>query len=91
MKDTDSSRFTPNGPGTGAPYGNPDREATESPEESLFGPGSQFHRFFNDPRWALAVVRATVLEAAHPQIGAALADNSSFVVHPWRLLRATPS
>ncbi|MGW0791556.1 oxygenase MpaB family protein [Streptomyces sp. NPDC002911] len=59
------------------------------PAESLFGPGSQFHRFFNDPRWALAVVRATVLEAAHPQIGAALADNSSFVVHPWRRLRNT--
>ncbi|MER5551351.1 oxygenase MpaB family protein [Streptomyces sp. NPDC002793] len=55
----------------------------------MFGPGAQFHRFFNDPRWALAVVRATVLEAAHPQIGAALADNSSFVVHPWRRLRNT--
>ncbi|MFJ4843097.1 oxygenase MpaB family protein [Streptomyces sp. NPDC088746] len=61
----------------------------EAPAESLFGPGAQFHRFFNDPRWALAVVRATVLEAAHPQIGAALADNSSFVVHPWRRLRNT--
>ncbi|MEU1436934.1 oxygenase MpaB family protein [Streptomyces sp. NPDC005786] len=59
------------------------------PTESLFGPDSQFHRFFNDPRWALAVVRATVLEAAHPQIGAALADNSSFVVHPWRRLGNT--
>ncbi|MFD4031314.1 oxygenase MpaB family protein [Streptomyces sp. NPDC058637] len=55
----------------------------------MFGPDSQFHRFFNDPRWALAVVRATVLEAAHPQIGAALADNSSFVVHPWRRLGNT--
>ncbi|MFI2784096.1 oxygenase MpaB family protein [Streptomyces sp. ALB3] len=55
----------------------------------MFGPGSQFHRFFNDPRWALAVIRATVLEAAHPQIGAALADNSSFVTHPWRRLRNT--
>ncbi|QNE79271.1 DUF2236 domain-containing protein [Streptomyces finlayi] len=55
----------------------------------MFGPESQFHRFFNDPRWALAVVRATVLEAAHPQIGAALADNSSFVVHPWRRLSNT--
>ncbi len=89
MKDTDNSRFTPNGPGIGDPYGNPGREATAPPEESLFGPGSQFHRFFNDPRWALAVVRATVLEAAHPQIGAALADNSSFVVHPWRRLSNT--
>ncbi|MFE2601385.1 oxygenase MpaB family protein [Streptomyces sp. NPDC059396] len=55
----------------------------------LFGPDSQFHRFFNDPRWALAMVRATVLEAAHPQIGAALIDNSTFVMHPWRRLRNT--
>ncbi|MFE3602017.1 oxygenase MpaB family protein [Streptomyces sp. NPDC059142] len=61
----------------------------EAPLGSLFGPDSQFHRFFNDPRWALAVVRATVLEAAHPQIGAALADNSTFVAHPWRRLRNT--
>ncbi|MEV7083034.1 oxygenase MpaB family protein [Streptomyces sp. NPDC093516] len=55
----------------------------------LFGPGSQFHAFFNDPRWALAMVRATVLEAAHPQIGAALIDNSTFVAHPWRRLKNT--
>ncbi|MFH9615483.1 oxygenase MpaB family protein [Streptomyces pratensis] len=77
------------GPGPTGPSEGPGQEATETPAESLFGPGSQFHRFFNDPRWALAVVRATVLEAAHPQIGAALADNSSFVVHPWRRLRNT--
>ncbi|MCM2389935.1 oxygenase MpaB family protein [Streptomyces albipurpureus] len=43
----------------------------------------------NDPRWALAMVRATVLEAAHPQIGAALIDNSTFVAHPWRRLHNT--
>ncbi|WNI19674.1 oxygenase MpaB family protein [Actinacidiphila sp. ITFR-21] len=55
----------------------------------MFGPDSQFHRFFDDPRWALAMVRATVLEAAHPQIGAALIDNSTFVAHPWRRLRNT--
>ncbi|WP_345045053.1 oxygenase MpaB family protein [Streptomyces sannanensis] len=55
----------------------------------MFGPGSQFSEFINDPRWALAVVRATVLEAAHPQIGAALIDNSTFVAHPWRRLRNT--
>ncbi|GGQ38971.1 hypothetical protein GCM10010266_72750 [Streptomyces griseomycini] len=55
----------------------------------LFGPESQFRAFFDDPRWALAMIRATVLEAAHPQIGAALADNSTFVAHPWRRLRNT--
>lgn len=58
-------------------------------EEPLFGPGSEFHALFNDPRWAPAMVRATVLEAAHPQIGAALLDNSTFVAHPWRRLRNT--
>ncbi|MFF8387050.1 oxygenase MpaB family protein [Streptomyces kanasensis] len=58
-------------------------------EPPLFGPGSQFATFFDDPRWALAVIRATVLEAAHPQIGAALVDNSTFVAHPWRRLRNT--
>lgn len=56
---------------------------------SLFGPESHFSAFFDDPRWALAIIRATVLEAAHPQIGAALVDNSVFVAHPWRRLRNT--
>ncbi|MEU6672442.1 oxygenase MpaB family protein [Streptomyces sp. NPDC046727] len=55
----------------------------------MFGPGSRFHAFFNDPRWALAIIRATVLEAAHPQVGAALVDSSTFVTHPWRRLRNT--
>ncbi|WP_329182920.1 oxygenase MpaB family protein [Actinacidiphila glaucinigra] len=62
------------------------RRADETP---LFGPETQFRAFFDDPRWALAMIRATVLEAAHPQIGAALADNSTFVAHPWRRLRNT--
>ncbi|MFJ3671545.1 oxygenase MpaB family protein [Streptomyces sp. NPDC090106] len=58
-------------------------------EAPLLGPDSQFRAMFDDPRWALAIIRATVLEAAHPQIGAALADNSTFVAHPWRRLRNT--
>ncbi|WP_228974657.1 oxygenase MpaB family protein [Streptomyces sp. DH12] len=58
-------------------------------EAPLFGPQSQFAAFFDDPRWALAMIRATVLEAAHPQVGAALLDNSTFVAHPWRRLRNT--
>ncbi|MFW6691160.1 oxygenase MpaB family protein [Streptomyces sp. MAR4 CNX-425] len=66
---------------------------TEAPgtadEALLFGPNSRFSGFFDDPRWALAIIRATVLEAAHPQVGAALADNSTFVAHPWRRLRNT--
>lgn len=81
------------------PKANPHPDATPGPPPppatpaveigSLFGADSQFHRFFNDPRWALAMLRATVLEAAHPQIGAALLDNSTFVAHPWRRLRNT--
>ncbi|MFF5453916.1 oxygenase MpaB family protein [Streptomyces sp. NPDC012950] len=58
-------------------------------EEPPFGPGSQFRGFLDDPRWALAVIRATVLEAAHPQVGAALMESSTFVAHPWRRLRNT--
>lgn len=64
-------------------------EAGTAGEPSLFGLESHFSAFFDDPRWALAMIRATVLEAAHPQIGAALVDNSTFVAHPWRRLRNT--
>jgi len=39
--------------------------------------------------WALAVVRAAVLQAALPQIAAALGDQSTFVTHPWRRLHNT--
>lgn len=55
----------------------------------VFGPDSHFDELLNDPRWALAIVRATVLEAAHPQVGAALIDSSTFVAHPWRRLQNT--
>ncbi|MFC9750147.1 oxygenase MpaB family protein [Streptomyces niveus] len=65
-------------------------ETTDTAVEApLFGPESEFSALFDDPRWALAMIRATVLEAAHPQIGAALVDNSTFVAHPWRRLRNT--
>ncbi|MFJ9430016.1 oxygenase MpaB family protein [Streptomyces sp. NPDC101490] len=67
----------------------PTRTEARADGPPLFGPGSQFDALFDDPRWALAMVRATVLEAAHPQIGAALTDNSTFVAHPWRRLRNT--
>ncbi|HEV2637077.1 MAG TPA: oxygenase MpaB family protein [Actinocrinis sp.] len=39
--------------------------------------------------WSLAMVRAAVLQAALPQIAAALADQSTFVTHPWRRLHNT--
>jgi uncharacterized protein (DUF2236 family) len=39
--------------------------------------------------WGLAVIRAAVLQAALPQIAAALADQSTFVTHPWRRLHNT--
>lgn len=75
--DVRGSKGDPAPPDPGAQQGSP------------FGPDPRLHRFFNDPRWALSMVRATVLEAAHPQIGAALIDNSTFVAHPWRRLRNT--
>ncbi|WP_067814068.1 oxygenase MpaB family protein [Actinomadura kijaniata] len=56
---------------------------------TLLGPDSLLYGFCDDARWGLAVVRATALEAAHPQIGAALVENSTFVAHPWRRLRNT--
>ena len=55
----------------------------------LYGPDSTLRRLCYEARWGLAVARATVLEAAHPQIGAALMANSTFVAHPWRRLRNT--
>lgn len=51
-----------------------------------FGPGSLLQKLTCELRWGLASVRATVLEAAHPQVGGALLDHSTFVVHPWRRL-----
>ena len=39
--------------------------------------------------WGLAMVRAIVLQAAHPQIAAALMDESTFLTHPWRRLHNT--
>ncbi|PZH14775.1 calcium-binding protein [Streptomyces sp. NTH33] len=75
--------------GTPLDDGSSSEPGAEGGTTAVFGPGSQFSEFFDDPRWALAMVRATVLEAAHPQIGAALVDNSTFVAHPWRRLRNT--
>ncbi|MEU6408782.1 oxygenase MpaB family protein [Microbispora sp. NPDC046933] len=53
------------------------------------GPGSMLYRLTRQARWGLVATRAIVLEAAHPQIGAALITNSTFVAHPWRRLRNT--
>jgi uncharacterized protein (DUF2236 family) len=39
--------------------------------------------------WGLAMVRAVVLQAAHPQIAAALMADSTFLTHPWRRLHNT--
>ncbi|MEV4579436.1 oxygenase MpaB family protein [Nonomuraea jabiensis] len=64
-------------------------QSTAEQAADAFGPDSMLRRLVNEARWGLAVTRATVLEAAHPQIGAALIENSSFVTHPWRRLRNT--
>ncbi len=90
MTDTGSSHPSSTSSGPTDHPSDPAQPMHDAPRlGSLFGPDSQFHRFFNDPRWAIALIRATVLEAAHPQVGAALIDNSSFVAHPWRRLRNT--
>ncbi|WP_031170736.1 EF-hand domain-containing protein [Streptosporangium roseum] len=64
-------------------------QTTAEETVDVFGPDSMLRRLVNEARWGLAVARATVLEAAHPQIGAALIGNSTFVTHPWRRLRNT--
>ncbi|MEV4245129.1 EF-hand domain-containing protein [Streptosporangium canum] len=64
-------------------------QTTAEETVDVFGPNSMLRRLVNEARWGLAVARATVLEAAHPQIGAALIGNSTFVTHPWRRLRNT--
>jgi uncharacterized protein (DUF2236 family) len=64
-------------------------QTTAEETADVFGPDSMLRHLVNDVRWGLAVTRATVLEAAHPQIGTALIENSTFVTHPWRRLRNT--
>ncbi|MBF8185768.1 EF-hand domain-containing protein [Nonomuraea sp. K274] len=64
-------------------------QTTAEETVDVFGPDSILRRLVNEARWSLAVARATVLEAAHPQVGAALMENSTFVTHPWRRLRNT--
>ncbi|GAB2954923.1 oxygenase MpaB family protein [Nonomuraea fastidiosa] len=58
-------------------------------DADVFGPDSLLRPLVHEARWGLAVLRATLLEAAHPQIGAALMENSTFLTHPWRRLRNT--
>ncbi len=59
------------------------------PSKATLGPGSVLGPICREARWGLAVVRAVVLEAAHPEIGAALMTTSTFVNHPWRRVRNT--
>ncbi|WP_433226589.1 oxygenase MpaB family protein [Microtetraspora malaysiensis] len=71
-----------------APAGIDDGIASADPTDPL-GPGSMLYELSHQVRWGLVATRAIVLEAAHPQIGAALITNSTFVAHPWRRLRNT--
>jgi uncharacterized protein (DUF2236 family) len=61
----------------------PRRDATP------LGPDSMLQGYSNQLRVLLALSRAGILEAAHPQIGAALISSSTFVAHPWRRLYNT--
>ncbi|GGL15794.1 EF-hand domain-containing protein [Planomonospora parontospora] len=67
----------------------PTAQETGQETTDVFGPDSMLRRLVSEARWGLAVTRATVLEAAHPQIGMALIGNSTFVTYPWRRLRNT--
>ncbi len=58
-------------------------------EPPLFGPDSKFQGFFDDPRWALAIVRATVLEAAPPAGRCRPGRQLHLRRPPWRRLRNT--
>ncbi|GLX00563.1 oxygenase MpaB family protein [Microtetraspora sp. NBRC 16547] len=71
-----------------APAGTDDGSTPADPADPL-GPGSMLYQLAHQTRWGLVATRAIVLEAAHPQIGAALITNSTFVAHPWRRLRNT--
>lgn len=78
------------GPATGAdssPHGaghdDPD------PSQAALGPGSLLGRLCHEARWGMAAVRAVLLEAAHPEIGAALMTTSTFAHQPWRRVRNT--
>lgn len=66
-------------------------DTMEASTDDVRDPGSYalLRQYCGQARWGLAATRASVLEAAHPQIGAALVDNSTFVAHPWRRLRNT--
>lgn len=63
-------------------------QTTDAPTTVPAGAGVLRH-YVSQARWGLAATRASVLEAAHPQIGAALIGNSTFVARPWRRLRNT--
>ncbi|MFJ2032906.1 oxygenase MpaB family protein [Streptosporangium sp. NPDC087985] len=71
-----------------APAGTDDGITPADPADPL-GPGSMLYQLSHQTRWGLVTTRAIVLEAAHPQIGAALITNSTFVAHPWRRLHNT--
>ncbi|ROO85999.1 uncharacterized protein (DUF2236 family) [Actinocorallia herbida] len=57
--------------------------------DALLDGASLLKKLCGEARWGLAATRASILEAAHPQIGAALVEHSTFVAHPWRRLRNT--
>jgi uncharacterized protein (DUF2236 family) len=74
---------------SGAGHGSPGagHDHGPAPSGAALGPGSVVGDLVQEARWGLAVVRAVLLEAAHPEIGAALMTTSTFVAHPWRRVR----
>ena len=81
------------GAAAGADNGSHGADHDDGPATSgaVLGPGSIMGDLVHEARWGLAVVRAVLLEAAHPEIGAALMTASTFVQHPWRRVRNSAS
>lgn len=64
-------------------------DTTQSTRTSTAFPYPLLRDLSSELGWGLALVRAVVMQAAHPQIAAALADQSTFLTHPWRRLHNT--
>jgi uncharacterized protein (DUF2236 family) len=67
----------------------PDHDPTDDGTPPFGTPYPLLRALSGELGWGLAMVRAVVLQAAHPQIAAALMDDSTFLTHPWRRLHNT--
>src|SRR4051794_3350017 len=65
-------------------------DATRDDARGLYGPGSEAWALNREAMLLLgAGPRALLLQLAHPQVAAGVADHSDFSVDPWARLRGT--